>query len=696
MTRDYFAASSRCAPLSPLQQRRPLLPPALLLLLLLSSPLQLCGFFAAAGPALLVQAWTTTAATPRRSSSAAAAYSLIGTRTPSLQMVSSSTAEEQELFPSQSSPSAFPERGEHGIYHILSREQHAAFLAANSDKLIIMKVFAPWCRACKGLEPKFNAIAQSKIYENLPIVFCDLSIQHNKAFVKELGVLALPSVQFYIGSRLADNFPCGPSKVPILKRKLTQLINTNVDAKTRELKAAALAGEVTAAVHAPTANETMGQPQVSTDVRFPTAEQISPPDILSAMTEGEKQQVIGRIPYLSDLSLADLDSVLSKAKMLTFEAGSVLMREGRPGRTFYILLSGEVEICQDTMLYGDPLASPPSSSDYLGAVINRLQKGDYFGERALITGEPRYASIRATERVTCLAFDKDDFPASCVLSGKSRNTFVEEQFRTIAKDKYGDDFGELQQRLSKQISEATSANQVRGSFNNPKPIRGVDTEDEVIFEEEEWDGSEGAGFMTPDSVSVPAVQEQDVVSLLTRFQMIRQVSQCLNYIVQTKARWGDSGIRARRSMLVSRLTDAQRSQFEDAFDLIDTSRDGMITLLELKTVLQSIGDSHLSDEDLLNAIAQGGASSFSDNRLSREDFIGIMAESEFYHLFTDIFSSLDTENSGFVRAKDLDRVLCGVRDLISDDRKSIIDVEDTDMLIDYEQFSRMMLGSALI
>jgi calmodulin/calcium-binding protein CML len=44
---------------------------------------------------------------------------------------------------------------------------------------------------------------------------------------------------------------------------------------------------------------------------------------------------------------------------------------------------------------------------------------------------------------------------------------------------------------------------------------------------------------------------------------------------------------------------------------------------------------------------------------------------------------------------DLDRVLCGVRDLISDDRKSIIDVEDDEMLIDYEQFSRMLLGSAL-
>jgi calmodulin len=43
----------------------------------------------------------------------------------------------------------------------------------------------------------------------------------------------------------------------------------------------------------------------------------------------------------------------------------------------------------------------------------------------------------------------------------------------------------------------------------------------------------------------------------------------------------------------------------------------------------------------------------------------------------------------------LDRVLCGVRDLITDDRRSIIDVEDTEMMVDYEQFSKMLLGTAL-
>lgn len=65
-------------------------------------------------------------------------------------------------------------------------------------------------------------------------------------------------------------------------------------------------------------------------------------------------------------------------------------------------------------------------------------------------------------------------------------------------------------------------------------------------------------------------------------------------------------------------------------------------------------------------------------------------------MFLDIFASLDKQDSGFVKARELDQALCGVRDLISDDRKSVIDVDDRDMLIDYEQFARMLLGTTLI
>lgn len=690
-------------------------------------------------------AWTSTLpSAKRRSATAAAALARSVAQSPStssssvapaafftggaaiskrLRPLSVSLSEETDV----ASSATFPELGDDGLYHILNREQHTAFLEANKDKLIVLKVYAPWCRACKGLEPKFLQISQNPAYADLPLVFCDLSIQHNKAFVKELGVLALPSVQFYVGTALTDNFPCGPSKVPILKRKLTQLVNSNIDPTTRMLKESSVAQ-----LQQQTANETMadatevaaGTAAAYDRVKEPPKEVVPPPaaptltapataDIPAEKKEGtletsaapevsesDKEAAVRQVPYFSDLSLADLDQVLAKAKVLQFEAGTILMREGKPGRTFYIVMDGEVEICQQTPIFGDPLLQPASqSSSYLGAVINRLGAGDYFGERALITGEPRAASIRAAERVTCLAFDKDSFPASCVLSGKTRNTYVTgKQFVDDVNDKYGLGLDELQQReVMQQVIDASTASQVRGSVNTPDVIRGVDTDEDIddTLVDEIFASAAYAASATLSDTTAPgsAKTEDDVVSLLTRFQMIRQVSQCLNYIVTTRAQWGDPGSRKRRSLLVSRLTPAQRSQYTDAFTLIDKSGDGMISLMELKTSMEIIGETK-TDDELMQALSQVGDGN--KRLLNLEDFIGIMAESEFYNLFRDIFASLDPHDTGFVRAKDLDRVLCGLRDLISDDRNSIIDVEDMEMQIDYEQFSRMMLGTALI
>jgi thiol-disulfide isomerase/thioredoxin len=104
-----------------------------------------------------------------------------------------------------------PLLGDDGIYHITNREEYDALLQANPDQIIVLKVYAPWCRACKGLEPKFAGMVHDPKYETLPVLFADLSIQHNKAFVQQIGVLALPTIQFYIGQAVQDNFPCGPS-----------------------------------------------------------------------------------------------------------------------------------------------------------------------------------------------------------------------------------------------------------------------------------------------------------------------------------------------------------------------------------------------------------------------------------------------------------------------------------------------------
>jgi calmodulin len=688
-----------------------------------------------------------------------------------------------------------PIRADDGIYAVTKPEEHVSLMryAEQTQQLVVLKVFAPWCRACKGLEPKFVQMSREAEYapsSKLPIIYASLSIQHNKAFVQSLGVLALPTIQFYVAGQLIDTFPCGPSKVPILRRKLSQLISDHVD-ESGALKegsmeqAAALAEETAASIAAAKAakleaaaasalGDGEGEQTASLLSSVTTSkdqvDESSQPTVMTA----EDRSLFENIPFFKGISIADFDQMLAKVVPFTFEPGSILVREGKPGRTFYVIKKGEVEICQQTyqspsnsydallkqLPTSDPLVQPSvvgassstSNSLYIGTVVNRLGPGDFFGERALITGEPRAASIRVAESgpVTLWAFDKDIFPQSCVLSGKSRNTAVvgsksNTQFMDQVNTKYGvrniTDVDETEENLQqiieeyqqsildKQLRESATANQVRGSIHKPQPLVDEDIEsitgsisDEVL------------SSVLPTSLPSPTLIETNsrkvqsekstatnkdaIFSLLTRFQMIRHVSRCFKYMQESKTvlKWGDAGSRYRRNMLVERLSESRQMEYKEIFHIMDSNKDGCIDLTELQRLMNSIGESSVllqeslpqsSDTGILVSRKSNSTFSFldvldadtcidQDGGMTYEDFMGLMAEAEFYYLFRDIFASLDSEDSGYVRARDLDRVLCGVRDLISDDRKSVIDVEDKDMLIDYEQFSRMLLGTTLL
>lgn len=522
------------------------------------------------------------------------------------------------------------------------------FLAENPDQITIIKFYAPWCRACKGLEPKYVQISQDPKYANLPLKFCQMSVQNNKDYIKSLGILALPSVLIYGGAEegLVENFPCGPSKVPILKKKIAQVVNNRVDASTMKLKPfkADEEKEAEACVERTISSTTAGQTQVR------VGDVVVSQDTLAYLRN--------EIPYFKDLSDEEFETLMAKAKYSTFEAGSVIMRQGKPGRTFYVIDDGEVEISVKGA-FEDPLTTP---SGYLGTVVNRLTKQNYFGERSLITGQPRAASIRANEKTRCFTFDIEDIPESSVLSGKRRAT--QERLNQI-NDKYALDYYDIT-LIDKQFQDVATANQVKGSPNGPS--RDKEKEKEVA----------GNDY---------------ILSLLMRFKLLRQAAKCFEYILQTSPTWGDQGEAYRRSLLVKKLTASQQKEFKEVFKMIDSSHDGRISVLELKNALESIYDEQQSDDKVKEMINKANPIVDGNTEITLDEFMGVMAEAEFYYLFKETFAALDKNMTGYVPAYKLDKVLCGLRDLISDDRKSIIDVEDKEMMVDYETFSRMMIGS---
>jgi CRP-like cAMP-binding protein len=67
------------------------------------------------------------------------------------------------------------------------------------------------------------------------------------------------------------------------------------------------------------------------------------------------------------------------------------MRQGAPGREFFVLLEGEVDVVRD------------------GERVKTLGPGEFFGELALISDVPRTATVTATSPIRTLVVHARDF-----------------------------------------------------------------------------------------------------------------------------------------------------------------------------------------------------------------------------------------------------------------------------------------------
>jgi hypothetical protein len=363
---------------------------------------------------------------------------------------------------------------------------------------------------------------------------------------RRLGVLTLPTVHFYDGtirttnvvdddhddddyaSNLIENFPCPPAKVALLKKKLARFLNERVDPTTLRLLpppppsrrqqqqpqqpsseegpygevrtddhddndknnvddmrhqdgalAPAYAGATAAA-----AATTPADDGVSVDEPVKKRSIVIDNELI---TEEHLQYLRYGMPFFKDLTDDEFDDMIQKANLLTFNIGDVICKQGMPGTTFYVLKRGVVEMSIKSR-FEDPIRTPPN---YLGVVVGELRRGDYFGERALSTGEPLAASFRVVEKVRVFAFPGDIIPESSVLHKNRRAT----------------------QEMVDQLNQR---------------------------------------YVLPDDYVPPSYPyashdaDSKILDLLFRFKQIRQAARCFSYIMQTEPKWNDPGTYRRR------------------------------------------------------------------------------------------------------------------------------------------------------
>jgi len=105
---------------------------------------------------------------------------------------------------------------------------------------------------------------------------------------------------------------------------------------------------------------------------------------VAAMKRREKyENFLKQVEILSSIDPYELSQISDVLKNVSFRPGEYVIREGEMGDVFYILESGEAEATK-TLEPGKP-----------SQVVKLYKTGDYFGELALIKGEPRAANIVA-------------------------------------------------------------------------------------------------------------------------------------------------------------------------------------------------------------------------------------------------------------------------------------------------------------
>lgn len=87
--------------------------------------------------------------------------------------------------------------------------------AEAGNRVVVIKFYASWCRACKAMAPKFSRVAQ----DWPELEFCEILFDDNKALCKQLGIKVLP----YIEVRLPHAGMALPARPTVGARRLVLL-----------------------------------------------------------------------------------------------------------------------------------------------------------------------------------------------------------------------------------------------------------------------------------------------------------------------------------------------------------------------------------------------------------------------------------------------------------------------------------------
>jgi small-conductance mechanosensitive channel/CRP-like cAMP-binding protein len=107
----------------------------------------------------------------------------------------------------------------------------------------------------------------------------------------------------------------------------------------------------------------------------------------------QREAIVSGVDLFSSLDDEQRTAIAAATTTKTYGAGEAIVRQGEPGHSMYVVCSGRAAVVLEPQ----------------GTEIAVIERGGYFGEMSLLTGEPRTATVIARGDVVVLEIDAEVF-----------------------------------------------------------------------------------------------------------------------------------------------------------------------------------------------------------------------------------------------------------------------------------------------
>ena len=129
---------------------------------------------------------------------------------------------------------------------------------------------------------------------------------------------------------------------------------------------------------------------IPVEAKRSTVRAVNPTHVTSA-------EILASVGLFRALNANQLDKLLAKSSQRVYPPGHAVIRQGEPGHSIYVVLSGRVRVVES-------LPDNPAEM-FLG----ELGQGEVFGELGILREQPRSATIIPLEKTVCLIIPETDF-----------------------------------------------------------------------------------------------------------------------------------------------------------------------------------------------------------------------------------------------------------------------------------------------